>query len=242
MSQAGLNTVLVSETLLLSLIDDAKKILEDGNVSFGELVQLGASLAGKVNPIVHLSGTQKKELVLLVVQKALSKISSDCAGKIPAQDLDAYRLKLSLAADFVFQTLPDVLDVTVDAARGKWDLGKAKKSIWTLVKFGCKCLQAQLPEEPKKVLEALEKIVEDKIPVEATSVSVEESQEKSDTRPPVTIEKPDSQPSKETTPLPDSPSNKDTIESPVGVVEESQVSSMVLSTVVEEPEMNEKLH
>jgi hypothetical protein len=43
-------------------------------VTFGELVFLGGKLAGKVSPLVRLSGKEKEQLVLQVVDIALEQV------------------------------------------------------------------------------------------------------------------------------------------------------------------------
>jgi hypothetical protein len=107
--------------LLDTLVDGAAADLSDGNLSFGEIVSLGGMLAGKVNQIGHLSGTQKKALVLQVVDLALKKVlASSAAATVPADLAE----KVVAAAEFAKNVLPSVLDVAVSVSRGELDLRK----------------------------------------------------------------------------------------------------------------------
>lgn len=131
------------------LVKAAFDVLEDGEVTFGEIVQLGGLLASKVNRIAGLSGPEKKDLVVSVVQAALKRVLLEVAARLPAEKKDAFEAKVKLAGDFARETLPDVLDVAVQAARGQLDLGKAKKTCWTVVKLAFQCAGKQVPVLPK---------------------------------------------------------------------------------------------
>jgi hypothetical protein len=106
------------------LVKEASAALADGSLSFGEIVHLGGVLAGKVNQLAQLSGPEKKLLVVAVVdlalQELLKKVGVDAA-------------KVEGAAQFAKEALPAVLDVAVDAARGKLDLRKpaVRAACWT---------------------------------------------------------------------------------------------------------------
>jgi hypothetical protein len=108
----------VAPGLLNELVDGAAAALSDGHLSFGEIVSLGGMLAGKVNQIGHLSGSQKKALVLQVVDLALKKVLA--AASAPADLVE----KVAAAGEFAKNVLPSVLDVAVSVSRGKLNLGK----------------------------------------------------------------------------------------------------------------------
>lgn len=110
----------LSPELLNELVGAAAGALGDGKLSFGEVVSLGGVLAGKANQIAHLSGAQKKALVLQVVDLALKKLI-DAA---PEKDKEALSEKVNAAGNFAKEVLPSVLDLAVSAARGKLDLRK----------------------------------------------------------------------------------------------------------------------
>lgn len=103
------------------------------------VVALGGSLAAEVNSLVHLSGAQKKQLVLDVVKVVLA----ECVEK--ATDLSGSPLASKEAVQsltFVLESvLPASLDLAVAAARGQIDLKKVKASVFS----GClSCLPVAL--------------------------------------------------------------------------------------------------
>ena len=138
--------------------------LSDGKVTFGEVVQLGGLLAGKVNRFSHLSGLQKQKVVLDVVDGALKRVVSEVASKLPEPERLAFQAKVDLAASFARETLPDVLDVAVQAAKGQIDLGKAKKTCWTAIKLLFQCTGRQVPQVPTALVAKVEEVV-DKVSV-----------------------------------------------------------------------------
>lgn len=136
--------------LLDTIVDFAVVALSDGHLSFGEIVSLGGMLAGKVNQIVHLSGVQKKALVLQVVDLALKKILVS-ASVATAGDLAE---KVAVAGEFAKNVLPAVLDVAVSVSRGKLDLRKPealrKTCIDSIVSlFRCGSVKAVVAEAKK---------------------------------------------------------------------------------------------
>jgi len=151
----------ISENLLKGLVNEASSVLADGHVTFGEIVHLGGILAGKVNQFSSLSGQQKQALVLKAVDCALDEILS---LKIYSQNVDnlsspekaslmEFEQKVKAAAIFAKETLPAVLDVAVQVARGKIDLGKPGfyKNIIQLIHSLFACLTNQFPVIPKVV-------------------------------------------------------------------------------------------
>jgi hypothetical protein len=145
-----------------SAFSDLKKqafdALSDGELTFGEIVRLGGSLAGKANQLVQLSGIQKKDLVLRIVDFALQEVLKMKKESLSAEDYASFQLKIESAVVFVKETLPAVLDVAVDVARGHIDLKKpaVKKTCMSLLKLVFSCIGSratQVIQEPKKEIE-----------------------------------------------------------------------------------------
>jgi hypothetical protein len=122
------------------LVQVARDALADGHLSFGEVVQLGGLLASKVRQFVGLSGHQKKQVVIGVLERACSDLLEEKLGKLPEDQRDAYREKLLAAQNFAKDVLPSVLDLAVSAAKGKLDLGTVKKSCLTVLIASLKCI------------------------------------------------------------------------------------------------------
>ena len=143
----------IGEQLLRELAHDAAEVLSDGKVSFGEVVRLGGSLAGKANRFAQISGQQKKELVIQAVDVALKQVLALKMTTLPEDQREPFRVKIEAAASFAKETLPAVLDVAVQAARGQLDLRKpdVRKSLWQTVKSLLRCCGVQAPELPTPV-------------------------------------------------------------------------------------------
>jgi hypothetical protein len=143
----------IAEQLLRELAHEAAEVLSDGQVSFGEVVRLGGSLAGKANRFAQISGQQKKELVIQAVDVALKQVLALKMTTLPEDQRDPFRAKIETAAAFAKETLPAVLDVAVQAARGQLDLRKpeVRKSVWQTVKSLLRCCGVQAPELPTPV-------------------------------------------------------------------------------------------
>lgn len=131
-----------------SLVAGAYDALADGQLTFGEVVQLGGLLAGKVNLFVHLSGHQKQKVVLTVLERAFEKVVAEKLPAVPEAERDALRQRAELAAQFAKETLPAVLDLAVSAARGKLDLSKAKQTCGSLLQLLFACTSKPKVETP----------------------------------------------------------------------------------------------
>jgi hypothetical protein len=140
------------------LVKEAYDILVDGEVTFGEIVRLGGSLAGKANHFAPLSGHQKQALVIRVVEAALEKVLKEKTNSLPEDQRAAFVEKIHLAAQFAKDTLPSVLDVAVAAARGKLGLSTVvnKKTCWMTIKLLLRCAGVQVPALPSPVMNFLE--------------------------------------------------------------------------------------
>jgi hypothetical protein len=84
------------------------------------MISLGGSLAVEANKIASLSGSQKKQLVLDVVKDVMI----ESVGASTAESAE----KLKQLNFVVESVLPASLDLAVAAARGEFDLKKAKRS------------------------------------------------------------------------------------------------------------------
>lgn len=133
------------------LVASAVGVLEDGQVTFGELVFLGGKLAGKVSPLVRLSGKEKEQLVLKVVETALQQVLKEKKKTLSAEEFSAFFDKIEGAKQFVHETLPSVLAVVVQASKGQLDFQVAAKTGYGVLRYLCTCWGVQLPVEPKKV-------------------------------------------------------------------------------------------
>ncbi len=143
----------IVEQLLRELVHDATDVLSDGKVTFGEVVRLGGSLAGKANRFAQISGQKKQELVIQAVDVALKQVLALKMTTLPEDQREQFRLKVESAAAFAKETLPAVLDVAVQAARGQLDLRKpeVRKSLWQTIKSLLKCCGIQAPVLPTPV-------------------------------------------------------------------------------------------
>jgi hypothetical protein len=146
------------EALLRELSREAADVLADGQVTFGEVVRLGGSLAGKANRFAQISGQQKQALVLQAVDVALKQVLALKMSTLPEDQRDAFRSKIETAASFAKETLPAVLDVAVQAARGQLDLRKpeVRKTLWNTLKTLLGCCGVQVPALPTPVQEMIE--------------------------------------------------------------------------------------
>ncbi len=167
----------IAEQLLRELVRDAADVLSDGKVTFGEVVRLGGSLAGKANRFAQISGQQKQELVIRAVDVALKQILALKMATLPEDQREPFRLKIESAAAFAKETLPAVLDVAVQAARGQLDLRKpeVRKSLWQTLKSLLKCCGLQAPVLPTPVAAFVGDQKEPSEPVQSPSVELVES-------------------------------------------------------------------
>ena len=143
----------IADQLLHELVREASDILSDGHVTFGEIVRLGGSLAGKANQFAQISGRQKQVLVIQAIDIALKEVLSLKVLTLPEDQRDAFRVKIESAASFAKDILPVVLDVAVQAARGQLDLRKpeVRKTIWQTLKALLGCCAVQAPVLPTPV-------------------------------------------------------------------------------------------
>ena len=98
----------------------AQEVISHKQLDASLMISLGGSLAVEANTIVHLSGSQKKQLVLDVVRAVMI----ESVGASTAESEEKLK-QLQFVAESV---LPASLDLAVAAARGKLDLKKVKRT------------------------------------------------------------------------------------------------------------------
>jgi hypothetical protein len=148
----------IAEQLLRELVSEASNVLSDGKVTFGEIVHLGGSLAGKANRFAQISGKDKQALVIQAVDVALKQILAVKEKTLSEGEMIEFRKQVDSAAAFAKETLPAVLDVAVQAARGQLDLRKpeVRKTVWQTLKRLLGCCGVQVPSLPTPVETFLE--------------------------------------------------------------------------------------
>jgi hypothetical protein len=178
------------------LIGEAYKVLEDGQVTFGEIVRLGGVLAGRVSQFSKLSGQGKQQVVLKTIEIALMKVLNDKLKTLPEDKQESFRVRITSAAQFAQETLPAVLDVAVQASKGLLILKKpeVQRNCWNalraiLIRIGCRSgllpgpLQSTspsniiVPEVKDKVQEELKEPIEENIDTEEAIKGVQSKEE-----------------------------------------------------------------
>jgi hypothetical protein len=156
------------------LVAAAYDALADGELTFGEMIQLGGLLAGKVNRFVQLSGPEKLKVVLAAVEKALERVLAEKVKSLPEADRAAFEEKVKAAGSFAKDALPAAIALAVDAANGKLGLGHVKKTCLQGLLLALRCASQKMPELPlvKDVAKAVEAKLEE-----------ESKEEKADTAP-----------------------------------------------------------
>lgn len=165
----------------------AQSLMTQKQWDAASLVALAGSLAGEVNKLTSLSGSQKKQLVLDVVKAAFQEAVEKASPSSPLASPETVK-SLNFVLDFA---VPASLDLAVSAARGQLDLKKVKKTAvagclaclpFLLKASGASAAQAAVvesvaknlvPSDPELALPA----VSDK-PTPQTESSEEKSEEK----------------------------------------------------------------
>ena len=135
------------------LVKEAHAALADGSLSFGEVVHLGGVLAGKASQFAQLSGKQKQTLVIRAVELALETILSESKAKLGDAEHAEFRKKIEGAASFAKETLPAVLDVAVQAAKGQLNIlaPQTRRTLWAVLCAVLRCAGVPAPEVPKAI-------------------------------------------------------------------------------------------
>lgn len=123
---------------LNELVAIAKDCKGSGNWTPASLIRVGGILAGKINGIQNMSGTEKLKLVQRVLLQVLAETENKEVGEkgLSADDIQKIHERYDVLENVVNDTLPASLELAIQAARGGLDLKKIKPSQW--VKF-CSC-------------------------------------------------------------------------------------------------------
>ena len=123
---------------LNELVTLAKECKGPGNWTSGSLIRVGGILAGKVNAIQNLSGTEKLKLVQRILLQLLAEAENKEVAE-PGLNEDSIQ-KIHDRYDTLEATVADVLpaslELAINAARGRLDLKKIKPSVWVKI---CSC-------------------------------------------------------------------------------------------------------
>ena len=148
MSQITVSGISLAAQSFDDFVKEAYVALSDGQLTFGEIVSLAGSLAGKVSQFESLSGQQKKELILTIVKKAMKQI---LAEKPELQE------KLANLESFVEQTLPVVLHELQNALKNA-DANKFLNKVFAECKelwHAVSCYSCSNVQEPVKVVKTI---------------------------------------------------------------------------------------
>lgn len=99
------------------------------------VLRVGVEVATKVNQLKDLKGSEKKQLVLDVIQKAMVKCEdAEKSGKTDTAEItERWTALRKIASD----VLPVSLDLVVSAARGNFDFKKISARTWVEYFFCC---------------------------------------------------------------------------------------------------------
>ena len=165
MTLIDLSGIQISSDVLDSLTKFAYDSLADGEVTFGGVVRLGGVLAGKVSQLVQLSGYQKQQLVMYVVERGLQMVVKEKLPFLPEDGQSSYLRDIESASNFAKETLPSVLTLAVQASRGELNLGKAveivqsgegRRSCMNICGLVFPCIQRVQAETPSKLPSAVQ--------------------------------------------------------------------------------------
>ncbi len=124
---------------LQELVTLAKECKGPGNWTSGSLIRVGGILAGKVNAIQNLSGTEKLKLVQRILLQLLAEAENKEIAEpgLSPEEIQKIHDRYDTLEATVADVLPASLELAINAARGRLDLKKIKPSVW--VKF-CSCV------------------------------------------------------------------------------------------------------
>jgi hypothetical protein len=132
------------------------------------VLRVGVDVAAKVNQLKDLKGSEKKQLVLDVIQKAMVKCEdAEKSGKTDTAEItEKWAALRKIASD----VLPVSLDLVVSAARGSFDFKKISPRTW--VEYFCCCVRAAtdvlaaehvIPEKVAVAIDLKSKMAEEKM-------------------------------------------------------------------------------
>lgn len=123
---------------LQDLIALAKECKGPGNWTSASLIRVGGILAGKINTIENLSGTEKLKLVQRILIQLLAEAENKEIAEpgLAKEEIQKIHDRYDVLENIVGETLPASLELAINAARGRLDLKKVKPSTWVKM---CSC-------------------------------------------------------------------------------------------------------
>ena len=123
---------------LQDLIALAKECKGPGNWTSASLIRVGGILAGKINTIENLSGTEKLKLVQRILIQLLAEAENKEIAEpgLAKEEIQKIHDRYDVMENIVGETLPASLELAINAARGRLDLKKIKPSTWVKM---CSC-------------------------------------------------------------------------------------------------------
>lgn len=123
---------------LQELVALAKESKGPGNWTSASLIRVGGILAGKINIIQNLSGTEKLKLVQRILLQLLAEAENKEIAEpgLAKEEIQKIHDRYDVLEGIVGETLPASLELAINAARGRLDLKKVKPSTWLKV---CSC-------------------------------------------------------------------------------------------------------
>jgi hypothetical protein len=123
---------------LQELLSVAKECKGPGNWTSASLIRVGGLLAGKVNSIENLSGTEKTKLVQRILIQLLAETEKKEVEEpgLSKEEIQKIHDRYDVLENIVAETLPASLELAINAARGRLDLKKIKPSTWVKM---CSC-------------------------------------------------------------------------------------------------------
>lgn len=130
--------MLASRMELQELVALAKECKGPGNWTSSSLIRVGGILAGKVNTIQNLSGTEKLKLVQRILIQLLAEAENKEIAEpgLTKEEIQKIHDRYDVLENIVGETLPASLELAINAARGRLDLKKVKPSTWVKI---CSC-------------------------------------------------------------------------------------------------------
>jgi hypothetical protein len=131
---------------LTELVAIAKDCKGPGNWTPGSLIRVGGILAGKVNTIQNLSGTEKLKLVQRILLQLLAEAEKKeiAAPDLTSEEIQKIHERYDVLENTVADVLPASLELAINAARGRLDLKKVKLSTWVRI---CSCFATTVVHE-----------------------------------------------------------------------------------------------
>lgn len=123
---------------LQELVALAKESKGPGNWTSASLIRVGGILAGKVNLLQNLSGTEKLKLVQRILIQLLAEAENKEIAEpgLAKEEIQKIHDRYDVLEGIVGETLPASLELAINAARGRLDLKKIKPSTWVKM---CSC-------------------------------------------------------------------------------------------------------